>query len=48
MPEAGQGVDHMVLVVHVEGVGEVLWLAVDIGPQGHRLTLHLLREGGRG
>lgn len=57
----------MVLVVHIEGVGELLWLAgradrqlksqrlllahisesdsspVDVGPQGHRLVLDVLR-----
>lgn len=32
----------MVFIVYIEGVGEVLWLAIDVGPQRHRPTVHFL------
>lgn len=32
----------MVFIVHIEGVGEVIWLAIDVGPQRHRFTVHFL------
>jgi len=34
----------MVFIVNIEGVGEVLWLAIDVGPQRHRLTVHCLKK----
>lgn len=34
----------MVFIVHIEGVGEVLWLAIDVRPQRHSLTVHFLKK----
>lgn len=43
-----QGVQDVVLVGHIEWVGEVLHLAVDVCPQGHSLGGHLLRRNTNG
>lgn len=34
----------MVFIVYIEGVGEVLWLAIDVGPQRHCFTVHFLKN----
>lgn len=34
VPGGNQRIQHVVLVVHVEGVGEVLWLAGGVGGRG--------------
>ncbi len=43
MSETGQRVQNMVFIVHIEGVGEVIWLAIDVGPQRHSFTVHFLK-----
>ncbi len=43
MSETGQRVQNMVFIVYIEGVGEVIWLAIDVGPQRHRFTVHFLK-----
>lgn len=43
MSETGQRVQNMVFIVHIEGVGEVIWLAIDVGPQRHRFIVHFLK-----
>lgn len=37
-----QRIQNVVLIVHIEGVGEVLGLAVNVGPQGHSAGLNVL------
>ena len=43
VPQTGQWIQHMVFIVHIEWVGEVLWLTVNVGPQRRGLTVYFLK-----
>lgn len=44
MAHADHWEQHMVGIVDIQRVGELLWLAVDVGPQGNGLLGQLLQN----